>query len=1034
MALIRYVTAIMALMLLAGTARAAMPQEVTVTDSAWFKDAFENPATVSIILGNSIVLNTGTYERPSPAEPLSVDGKGYTLTLNDVRLNMDASVLSTIHNITLDGDKQGKDLAGLTVDSVTGGIGAGTVFKDVWNVRTSGQALGGALRVVTSFAGGITGATFEGNRATSINGQASGGAVQVNGDFKNGVRTGTVFRNNEATGYDGASGGALLAGDLYRNTSFEGGITGAIFEGNRATSTNGKASGGAVHVFTDFKGGIHNGTEFRNNRATGAGTAYGGALFISENFEGDITGALFEGNKATAANGDAEGGAVFVTQSFNGINAGTVFRNNVAEAGGTGYAYGGALRSFYLVGEIAGATFEGNRATAMNHIAFGGAVAVTSSSTGAVISGSTFRNNQAVGANALGGALFIATGGTADLTLGSGAGQTTLFQGNTANGLANAIHFGRATGYPSQGGATLLVAPSSGGIVALYDPISVDINDGKTFAMTIGGAGDFLWGGRNDLAAHGGARVDLRSGSRTMLLPDFQLTNLGNRFTVGDEGVGTTNRGILAVTFDAGHSLAVDLTGRPAGDVLPFFFRGNDALTDTFTLNGTATIDKVAALTFDAVDDKWLLADSAEVAGLTADSFTIASGSSLFTASVLEENGKYYLAFNNDGVMASVRDSANPNTAAAYEADLFSGIWDAYLEDTGKYATFDTKEALFTDIVRNPQTYLGESALSFAAFALTLQTAAVTGALAHESASRDRYAQAAASDDAFASLRAIGRLPVRFWGGYLGGKERQQASGGLYGYKSRYNGGSVGLSYDWSECVNTGVYFSHAIGRSRSAALQSDSKTTADTVGLFVSISPAANWRLDLDAAHSWYDNDSRRRNLSGTYTADYDQKAFTVGGQLAYDADLAHFRLSPFLGVRYQHLKQDACREQGGFFAFRTDAVKANSFATRLGVTASREYAFANGRSVTPELTAAWRHEFGDRRISASGGFVNAPQTYRLHGAERGRDAAELGVAVRAVLLRTDRVSLETEASYELDIRDNYVGQNWYAGLGLRF
>lgn len=747
--------------------------------------------------------------------------------------------------------------------------------------------------------------------------------------------------------------------------------------------------------------------------------------------------------------------AGFKTQFEDGAVSEILFGDNITLTGdltrantgdplsivGTGYTLDVGGKHITVGGTLAGIanlTVTGGEAQSSTDDTFGGAMYVGRSFTGVIGSGTVFRNNSATSANgkAFGGAIFVNTetpSAASDMTLSAKAGQTTLFQGNTAGGKASSIHFGRVTaGDASAADVTLRVVAGAGGTVALHDPLSVDMNY-KTFTMSVSGGGDFLWGGTNRLAVSNDGRSSVAFGdARTTLLGDFQLTNKNDVFYVDDN----SNYGQLDVTFDTSNRFSLDLTGRPDEDDLPYFTKNNN-LADYTIVSGTAAIDEVYALTFDAVNARYLLADSTDVAGIDASTFAVSTASPLFSARLENNGNKYYVVFNNDGVIAAMAGNANDNVVDAYAAGQFSDAWDPYYADDE--VAYMTKKAVFHEMAANPERYIGEAGVSLIGSSLRLQTAGVDSALALNQASWEWWEEwegqaSAASGLGLASLRRSLRQPLRFWGGYFGGRDRQTGDDGYYGYKTRYHGAGVGASYDFSAAVTAGVYFNHAIGISRANSLRSEIKSNANNAGVFVSLRPSRRWTVDLDAAFGWYDNDLRRDNASGVYRDAFDQTAFTVGGKAAYRADLGGFAVSPFLGVRYQHLRQDSLREKGGAFAYRLSSADADSFATRLGVEVAKRYSFACGRSLLPVLRAAWRHEFGDRQYSASGGFVNSAHSYRVNSVEHGRDTLELGLGVRAVLVQTDRYRLEAEASYDLDLRDNFVGQHWYAGLGLRF
>jgi hypothetical protein len=92
------------------------------------------------------------------------------------------------------------------------------------------------------------------------------------------------------------------------------------------------------------------------------------------------------------------------------------------------------------------------------------------------------------------------------VTLKASGGQTTLFQNNLVNDNStnsNSIAVRNLLGSNSISSAELKIdtgnAEEEGGAgtVALYDPIWVELDNGKTFTMKVSGEGEFLWGGEN---------------------------------------------------------------------------------------------------------------------------------------------------------------------------------------------------------------------------------------------------------------------------------------------------------------------------------------------------------------------------------------------------------------------------------------------------------------------------------------------------------------------------------------------------------
>ena len=122
------------------------------------------------------------------------------------------------------------------------------------------------------------------------------------------------------------------------------------------------------------------------------------------------------------------------------------------------------------------------------------------------------------------------------LTLTATSGNSTVFNGNEMNDFSgtrfNSLFFGTIpdpdTGIDNHSAAhaKLIVNPGAGGLAALYDPIKVDQNNGRTFDMTVDGAGHFIWGGKNEFTLTGTTTgtVTLAAGSTTTILDGSSTT------------------------------------------------------------------------------------------------------------------------------------------------------------------------------------------------------------------------------------------------------------------------------------------------------------------------------------------------------------------------------------------------------------------------------------------------------------------------------------------------------------------------------
>jgi hypothetical protein len=73
-----------------------------------------------------------------------------------------------------------------------------------------------------------------------------------------------------------------------------------------------------------------------------------------------------------------------------------------------------------------------------------------------------------------------------------------------------------ATSDQAEANAKLVIDTAPGGAVALYDPIRVNQDNGKTFDMTVRGGGDFEWAGENVFEVAAPGTIDIKSGTTTL--------------------------------------------------------------------------------------------------------------------------------------------------------------------------------------------------------------------------------------------------------------------------------------------------------------------------------------------------------------------------------------------------------------------------------------------------------------------------------------------------------------------------------------
>ncbi|MDR1063191.1 MAG: autotransporter outer membrane beta-barrel domain-containing protein [Azoarcus sp.] len=402
-----------------------------------------------------------------------------------------------------------------------------------------------------------------------------GGIIGVDAENQENSGTNSVIgfvTNNTFTNLSTKVGGSITGGGIVGARATAGiaaaiGITKNRFEKVTVETTsesNGNIIGGGI-VGVDAGNGNALITDVADNQfieptVTADGYIFGGGVLGVRSdsglaYIGEISRNVFQGAKITAGTYINGGGLIGMT----GDEVMTEEDNDSAQVTG--------------IQLLEKSVFTGNTVTAQNGQIMGGAIYSYGSFIPMTISDSSFTDNTftstisdntvykddtSPGAKVY-GTVTVDTGlaspvdsGYANtLILTATDGNSTVFRNNQIKEgdgdlRTNSLYFGKvmnmvtevneitATDSPALSDAHLIVAPQSGGTVALYDPIEVDqdnASDDRKFDMTVRGAGEFLWGGKNKFAVGGdysgdyaaNNKVDFESGSTTTLLNGMEL-------------------------------------------------------------------------------------------------------------------------------------------------------------------------------------------------------------------------------------------------------------------------------------------------------------------------------------------------------------------------------------------------------------------------------------------------------------------------------------------------------------------------------
>jgi outer membrane autotransporter protein len=104
---------------------------------------------------------------------------------------------------------------------------------------------------------------------------------------------------------------------------------------------------------------------------------------------------------------------------------------------------------------------------------------------------------------------------------------------------------------------------------------------------------------------------------------------------------------------------------------------------------------------------------------------------------------------------------------------------------------------------------------------------------------------------------------------------------------------------------------------------------------------------------------------LKGKYTA----QSQTVFSELAYQLGTEDVHVEPFAGLGYQRYHRDSFKETGGLTALNVGSQTQQNLSSTFGLRLATVYRFDNRMSLTPHLSAGWKHLYGevDSRVRQS-------------------------------------------------------------------
>ena len=187
-----------------------------------------------------------------------------------------------------------------------------------------------------------------------------------------------------------------------------------------------------------------------------------------------------------------------------------------------------------------------------------------------------------------------------------------------------------------------------------------------------------------------------------------------------------------------------------------------------------------------------------------------------------------------------------------------------------------------------------------------------------------------------------------------------------------------------------------------------------------------SNWYVNGIATYGWSDY-SEDRNVGGqNINADYDVETFGLQAMTGYDMQVKNFGLTPEVGLRYVHIKQDAYTDGTESDVSGNDS---DILTGVIGAKVNKTFALDNGMLIKPEARIAATYDLFNDDVNSVVTLANG-SAYIVEGEALDRFGMEFGAGVTTEV--NDNV--EFALGYEGKFREDYQDHTGLINLKYKF
>lgn len=230
------------------------------------------------------------------------------------------------------------------------------------------------------------------------------------------------------------------------------------------------------------------------------------------------------------------------------------------------------------------------------------------------------------------------------------------------------------------------------------------------------------------------------------------------------------------------------------------------------------------------------------------------------------------------------------------------------------------------------------------------------------------------------------------------------------GFDAKTNGIAFGVEKFVTDDVKAGIGYSYS--KTDIDGFMRDTDVDTHTAIVYGEYKPS-NWYVNGIATYGWSDYEEKKNVAGVNVKADYDVETFGLQAMTGYDINVKGINVTPEIGLRYVHIKQDAYKDSADQ---RVSGNDSDILTGVIGAKVSKNFELSNGMNIKPEVRIAATYDLMNDDVNSVVTLANG-SAYQVNGEALDRFGMEFGAGVTAEV--NDNVELSL--GYEGKFRENY-------------